>query len=335
MKKFFIVLTLSAVLVYGAFAQVNFGGSLYTGVQLDIPSEGDESFHMNHRDEGNTRLDLTGSVNKGKFGAKLDTTFTYNPAAPENFFRLNGIYGWVNFLKENQLRLSIGKISDAVWVTSLDGEYQFDEVNGARLEYKTPLKGLSVGVVFDVGSNPAINYTAENLMKQTIWGASYVNPNFNTVVAYDLGSNARTLFGFNFTGIDELSTAGIELLASDMALWDESGSIRIDEEVAYRITRPFTAALHLGQVFYGNTDEDVELTFIPGVRYRILPQLTAFLDLEINTKDSFETTNMVITPWLEYSLGGSGLLYLQYSLELPDFKDPVHTIGFGLDIKAF
>ncbi|AEF81765.1 hypothetical protein [Leadbettera azotonutricia] len=326
MKKFFALSVLFAVLACGAFAQVNFGGSLYTGIELNVPNTGDESVGMRHREEGNTKLDLTGTVVTDNYGAKLDTTFVY--PSPDNP-RLNGIYGWANFL-DNQLRLSLGKISDAVWVTSLDNEYKLDDVNGLRLEYKTPLTGLSVGVAFDAG-----DYKVEKFLKQTILGASYVTAYFNTVIAYDMGSNGTTIFGFNFTGIDELSTAGIELQASNMALWDTLGLLRVDEEAAYRVTRAFTASLHLGQEFSGVKNTDADLTFIPGLSYKIIPQLTASLDVKIESPDYFKTTNLEITPCLEYSLSGPALLYLQYTLALPEFKNPSHILGLGLEIKAF
>jgi hypothetical protein len=49
----------------------------------------------------------------------------------------------------------------------------------------------------------------------------------------------------------------------------------------------------------------------------------------------FKTTNLVVYPWLEYSPGGLGLLYLEYQATLPGIREPSHLIGFGLDIKAF
>jgi hypothetical protein len=242
---------------------------------------------------------------------------------------VNGIYGWVNFL-DNQIRLSIGDISDGVWVTSLDNEYNFDEVNGLRVEFRTPLKGLSVGVAVD-----AEDYTFDKFAKHFVFGGSYVSALFNGVFAYDLGNNTRTLFGFNFTGIDDLTTAGIEFSANDLALWDKVGSMVIDEEAAYRIIRPLTVSLHLTQKFRGNPDEDAGFGFRPGIAYRITRALTGSLELEVNTEDAFKTSNLVLTPCLEYSLPGPGLLYLQYDLKVAEFKKPSHTIGFGFEIKSF
>jgi hypothetical protein len=326
MKKIIVLSVLFGVLAGGVYAQIVLGGEIYTGIVLDIPSDGDESIGVNHRKKGNTLFELTATVNKDNFGAKLDTSFVKQPS---DFFRLNGIYGWAYFLNK-QIRLTLGDISDAVWVTTLDNEYRLDDVSGFRLEYKTPLPGLSVGAAFDAGG-----YTLEKFAKQIIFGASYVHALFNAVAAYDMGSNAQTIFGFNFTGIDQLTTAGLELKASDLALWDKMGSLVIDEEVAYKIVNEFTAVLHLGQSFYGKSGSDPGLLFRPGVRYKIVPALTAFLDVEINSQDVFKTTNLVVHPWLEYSLGGLGLLYLEYKVNLADMKTPSHLIGFGLEIKAF
>jgi hypothetical protein len=331
MKKIIVLSVLFGILGGGVYAQVILSGEMYTGIALDIPSDGDESIEVKHREKGNTLFELTATVSKDKFGAKLDTSFTKLPTDQSAAFSVNGIYGWAYFL-DKQIRLTLGDISDAVWVTTLDNEYHLDDVSGFRLEYKTPLPGLSVGAAFDTG-----NYTLKKFAKQIIFGASYVHALCNTVAAYDMGDNADALFGFNFTGIDQLTTAGLELKADNLALWDRQGFLAIDEEAAYRIVDEFTAVLHLGQSFDNseNSSGDPGLLFRPGVRYKIVPALTAFLDVEINSQDVFKTTNLVVHPWIEYSLGGLGLLYLEYQVSLADMKNPSHLIGFGLDIKAF
>jgi hypothetical protein len=325
MKKIIAVSVLFCVLTGGLFAQVTLSGEFHTGVQLDIPPDGDESIDLNHREDGIRIFDFAATVNKDNFGAKLDTSF----AKQSDFFNLNGAFGWVYFL-DRQIRLTMGDISDAVWVTSLS-EYKFDDKEGFRLEYRAPfLPGLNMGAAFEVGG-----YTMEQFFKQIVLGANYVHEFFNTVVAYDLGGNANVIFGFNFTGLDRLTTAGIELKGNELAVWEKTGSLILNEEVAYQITREFTAVLHLGQTLYGKSEEDPALLFRPGVRYKILPPLTAFLDVELGSEDLFKTTNITVHPWVEYSLGNMGLLYLEYKLGLPDMKDASHTIGLGMEIKAF
>jgi hypothetical protein len=325
MKKIIAVSVLFGILTGGLFAQVVLSGEFHTGVELNIPPDGDESIDIHHREEGLTIFDFAATVNKDIFGAKLDTSFTKPPA---DVFELKGAFGWVYFL-DKQIRLTLGKISDAVWVTSLS-EYNLDAVEGFRLEYRTPLQGLNVGAAFEVGG-----YTMEEFVKQAIFGANYVHEFFNTVVAYDLGGNANAIFGFNFTGLDQLTTAGIELKGNNLALWEKMGSLNINEEVAYQITREFTAVLHLEQTLHGKSEDDPILLFRPGVRYRIIPPLTAFLDVELGSEDIFKTTNIQVHPWVEYSLGNMGLLYLEYKLDLPDMKDASHIIGLGMEIKAF
>jgi hypothetical protein len=321
---------LFGVLTGGLFAQVTLSGEFHTGVELNIPSEGDESIKVNNREEGIKFFDLAATVNKDNFGAKLDTSFS-KPSTDQSpdFFRFNGAFGWAYFL-DRQIRLTMGKISEAVWVTSLGSEHKLGDVEGFRLEYKTPLRGLSVGAAFE-----ATDYTMEQFAKQSIFGASYIHEFFNVVAAYDLGSNANAIFGFNFTGLDRLTAAGIEAKGSELALWEKRGSLKIDEEVAYQFTREFTAVLHLGQTLYGDSEKDPGLLFRPGVRYKILPPLTAFLDVELSSTDMFTTTNMVAHPGVEYSLGNMGLLYLEYELSLTDMKDPAHLIGLGMEIKVF
>ena len=171
-----------------------------------------------------------------------------------------------------------------------------------------------------------------------IFGATYVNPMFNTVIAYDMGSNAQLLFGFNFTGIDKLTSAGIQLLATNLATWDSAsvgGEILINEKVGYRIMRPLTVSLLMSQTFYGTSGKDARLYFTPAVAYKILPTLTASLSLEIGSDDLFKNTNMTITPCLEYALKGPALFYVQYELELVAMKEHNHRFGFGIDVKAF
>jgi hypothetical protein len=329
MKKRFVFVVLFGSLVGILSAQVMLRGNLYTGLTADIPYDGEESIGLKNREKGNIVMDVSVAalLREGAYGVKLDTTFSY--IRPDIAFTPKGIYGWAE-LFDRQIRLSLGKISDGVWVTSMDNEYTFDEIAGARVEYRTPLEGLSVGMAFDAG-----DYTFENFAKQLIFGGSYVSAIFNTVAAYDFGSNTRALFGFNFTGIDDLTTAGIELRVTDIALWKKYGELAIDEEVAYRIIRPLTVSLHLGQTAYGKAGSDVGLAFRPGIAYKITQALTGSLDVEVNSNDVFKTSNLVVTPCIEYQLPGSGIFYLQYDLALAKLKEPSHTIGLGFEIKSF
>jgi hypothetical protein len=330
MKKIVFLLVLFSVLAGAAFAQLTFSGDAYAGVEVKKPYEEDENFGLNFRDSGTAtapQFNFAAIATKENYGVKLDTSFIFPLAMPQ--VRLNGIYGWVNFL-DNALRLSIGKISDAVWVTSLDNEYKWDDVTGFRVEYKTPLQGLNVGLAFD-----AEDRDAETFFKQIVFGASYVNPLFNTVFGYDMGSNARALFGFNFTGIDELSAAGIEIAATDLALWDKLGALRVDESLAYRVTRPLTVSLYMWQHFSGVEDADFGLSFMPGASYKLTNTLTASLNVEVFSEDSFDTANLRLLPCLEYTLKGPALFYVEYEMFLAEFEKPSHFFRFGMEIKAF
>ncbi|MDR0760946.1 MAG: hypothetical protein LBF74_12715, partial [Treponema sp.] len=127
MKKIIVLSVLFGVLAGGAYAQVVLGGEMYTGIALDIPYEGDESFGVKHREEGKTLFKLNASASKDRFGAKLDTSFSKLPDGEPAGFSVEGIYGWAYFL-DKQIRLTLGNISDAVWVSSLDNEYHLDDV---------------------------------------------------------------------------------------------------------------------------------------------------------------------------------------------------------------
>jgi hypothetical protein len=329
MKKRIALVVLLSSIVGGVFAQVMLRGDVYTGIAADIPYNGKESIGLKNREKGGSMMDLsaTALLGNGSYGVKLDTTFSY--VRPDLSFTPKGMYGWAE-LFNNKIRLSMGKISDGVWVTGLDNAYVFDEVTGARVEWRTPLEGLSVGMAFDAG-----DYTFEKFAKQLIFGGSYVSAIFNTVLAYDFGSNTQALFGFSFTGIDDLTVAGIELRLTDLALWKTLGALAIDEEVAYRIMRPLTVSLHLAQKVYGDANSDISLAFRPGIAYRFTPAVTVSLEVEVNSDDVFKTTNLVATPCIEYQLPGSGLLYLQYDLAVAKFKEMSHTIGLGFEVRSF
>jgi hypothetical protein len=329
MKKSFVFVVLFGSLAGSVSAQVMLRGNLYTGITADIPYDGEESIGLKNREKGNTVMDVSAAalLGEGAYGVKLDTTFSY--LRPDITFTPKGMYGWTE-LFDRQIRLSLGKISDGVWVTSLDNDYTFDEIAGARVECRTPLEGLSVGMAFDAG-----DYTVENFAKQLIFGGSYVSAIFNIVGAYDFGSNTRALFGFNFTGIDDLTTAGIELRFTDIALWEQYGELAIDEEAAYRIIRPLTVSLHMAQKVYGKAGSDMGLAFRPGLAYKLTRTLTGSLEVEVNSDDVFKTSNLALTPCIEYQLPGSGILYLQYDLTLAALKEPSHAIGLGLEIKSF
>ena len=340
MKRFYIFVFLLFVLSLGVFAQVSFSGDAYVGVEVEKPALWDNTVRMNHREEGAPKFNLAAVAARENYGVKLDLTCqTTNP------FTINGIYGWAYFW-ENQIRLTMGKISDGIWVSRLDpdNEIAFDEITGFRAEYKTPLEGLNVGTVFVVND---LNF--DKFLKKTRLGASYIQYLFNGLIAYDMGKNASFLAAFNFTGIDDLTDAGVELLATNLATWDSDvpgyiGMMQIKEKVGYRIMRPLNVSLLLGQTIYKHPDDPDDpdsnfgMFFKPMVSYRILSDLTASISVEFSTENKFKQTDFTLTPCVEYSLKGPALVYVQYEFNLVDITDTKqdnHKFGFGIDIKAF
>ena len=336
MKKVIIFSILFSLLAGNAFAQLTFSGEAYAGAQYKRDFNGDDSADVYNRIKGGPYFDFGASLVKENYGMKLSTIYqTTSDLQLADAFSLNGLYGWVNFL-DNSIRLTMGQISDAVWVSSLDvdHEFYFDDITGFRVEYKTPLPGLSIGAAF-----PAKDYDGEKFAKKIIFGASYIHPMFNTVFAYDMGNNAQLIYGFNFTGVDQLTSAGFQIKASNLATWDNplvGGVVQVNEKVGYRVIRPLTLTLLAGQTFYGDKDTDVTLFFTPGIAYRIIPALTACLDVEIFSENYFESQVITINPYLEYSLKGGALFYIEYELALAKYKkDSYHAFGFGIDIRAF
>ena len=338
MKRTIIVILLLSILAGSVFAQLSFSGEAYAGFQLEKTYDNDEIVSATHRKEAAPKFEFIATAFRENYGIKFDTTFqTTNP------FTINGIYGWVDFLN-NTIHLSMGKISDAKWVSSLDSDHEifFDKITGFRLEYRTPLQGLNVGAAF-----PADDFSFEKFAKKIIFGASYVQALFNTVIAYDMGNNGRLLFGFNFTGIDDLTSAGIQFKANDFATWDNplrGGEIYINEKVGYRIMRPLIVSLLAEQKIYknpvtlGDPDSDVDLLFMLTGSYRILPVLTGSLTFGLGSPNKFNQTNFILKPCIEYSLKGPALFYVEYELNVNDIADKKqdnHRFGFGIDVMAF
>jgi len=334
MKKPLFLILMAGVLAGSAFAQVSFSGEAHAGVQFRNPVGDGETITTTHREYGAPKFDFTATVMRENYGVRLDTTFQMTDN-PQDHFSLNGIYGWINFL-DNSVRLTVGQMSSPAWVTRLDGrlpEHTLDEITGFRVEYATPIDGLSVGVAFETA-----NYGARQFAEQMIFGANFIHPLFNTVLAYDLGSNGQAIFGFGFTGIPDL-TLGIQLRANNLASWDNEfmhfGALTMHQKIGYRITRPLFVYLIMGQRVFGTSHLDTGLEFTPGVDFRFTPDLTGIFRMTIDSPDNFSTTNLTLRPTLEYTLRGPAIFYLEYELHLADMDSVTHTLGFGITIRAF
>jgi len=339
MKKAIIASLLVGVLTSGAFAQVSFSGSAYAGVQFQNPVGDGETITTTHREEGAPRFDFTATVMRENYGARLDTTFRVAEGADVDALVLNGIYGWVDFdelVGNDLLRLTMGQISSTPWVLPRlhfsHAEIEFGDVRGLRFDYTTPIQGLGVGVAFR-----ADGHGYQRTFERMVFGATYIHPMFNAVFAYDLTANGQSMFGFNFTGIPDL-TAGFHLMAGHLASWDDDffpGTLQLRQAVGYRVVRPLNVFLVASQNFENRSDSDVGLEFIPGIEYRILPDLTGSFSVIIESPDHFTTTNLTLNPLLEYTLRGPAILYFDYQLRFDDMDTVTHTVGFGITIRTF
>ena len=337
MKKVIVFALLFSVLTAGAFAQLTFSGTAYVGIQLEIPydTREDEIINAHHRTEGLPLFNLVATINRPNHGLRLNTNFRVDDEAVS----VEGIYGWVYFL-ENSLRLTMGRISSPAWIANLDPDnaFYFDKITGFRLEYDTPLPGLTVGAAFRTeGTN------LEQVFKRVIFGANYIHPLFNAVFAYNMGSNAHLLFGLNFTGIPDL-TAGIQARVMHLASWDDpgfGGVLELKQRVTYRIMRPLTVSLLMGQTIFAEPRgdwkrRDAELFFTPGVSYTISPGLIASFSTEFRSSDFFDRSRYItLNPSIQYMLGGAAL-YAEYELRLARYwHDSFHRISFGVTITVF
>jgi len=343
MKKVFIAALLVSVLSGNAFAQLTFSGSAYAGIQLQA-QDGDSTVTTDHRTEGPPKFNFVAATIRENYGARLDTTFSYDDYTGGDFV-INGLYAWGDFPgllgflgQDDSLRLTMGQISSTPWVLNTwhhsHAEIKFGDVRGFRIEYATPLPGLSVGVAFRADDHD-FQRTAERM----VFGATYIHPMFSTVFSYDLTANGQALFGFNFSGIPDLM-AGFQLRAERIASWNgdsgqNHGALRLRQMVEYRVIRPLNVSLIMTQDISRVPDSDVRLEFIPGVEYRFLPNLTGSLSVIIESPDHFSTTNLTINPILEHTLRGPAILYVEYALRLDNMDRATHTFGFGITIRAF
>ncbi|MCL2380148.1 MAG: hypothetical protein FWC64_00980 [Treponema sp.] len=350
MKKAIIAILLTSVLSAAAFAQVLFSGEVFAGIQLQRNHNENETIGTYHRDEGAPRFDFTATVVRENYGARLDTSFQmFNE--PDRHVTLNGIYGWVNLpglFGDDSFRLTMGQISSPAWVTRLHAdlpEHYLDKIRGFRIEYATPMPGLSVGAAFRTTGADGNNYDLETFAKNMIFGANFIHPMFSAVFAWDVGGNAQTIFGFNFTGIPDL-TAGLQLRANRLASWDDPphgypGMLQVHYKVGYRIMRPLFTYLIFGQRFHGQSGVGPYWEITPGVEYSFLPNLTGSFSV---TLDNFEgnplfggtpNNNLTLRPALELMLAGPAFFYAEYVLRMENMERNYHTFGFGITIRAF
>ncbi|MCL2374847.1 MAG: hypothetical protein FWC65_06360 [Treponema sp.] len=345
---------LACVCAASAFAQVTFSGEANMGIQLTNPPDADETITTTHREYGSPRFDLSATVIRDNYGARLVTRFQNREGMEP--LEVRGIYGWVDWDglagQDDSLRLSMGQFASGLWVIQLDSdieEFDIDRITGFRLTYDTPIQGLSVGAAFR-----STGQDAEAFGEQMIFGGTLITPLFSALFVYDLGWNVRTLFGINFPGFGFIGlpdlSFGFKIRADRLATWDSStalgGQMRMYQRIGYRISWPVSVSLIAGQRIYARNNtagDDMWMMFGPGItyRHRSLPNLTASLRAMIDSADHFSTQNLIIRPAIEKSLAGPAIFYVQYQLNLDDFgsSNPMdratHTISFGLDIRAF
>ena len=341
MKKAIIVFLLVSALAGSAFAQLTFSGSAYAGVRFQNSVGDGETITTHHREEGVPRFDFTATAMRENYGVRLDTTFRAQDGEDAESLSLNGIYGWVDFegpLGSDPVRLTIGHMSSTPWVLPRfhhsHSVIEFGDIRGFRVEYTTPLPGLSAGFALR-GEGLNLEHTFE----RAVIGATYIHPMFSAVFSYDWSANGRAMLGFNFTGIPDL-TAAFQLEASRIASWDDDlffGTIDMRQMFGFRVMRQLNVFLIMQQNIENSPDSDVGLQFIPGVEYRILPDLTGFFNMIIDSPDHFSTTNLTLEAVVERTLRGPAILYVEYAVRFGDMDmdNVTHTFGFGITIRAF
>ena len=320
-------------------AVLTLGGKASAGMQVYADDSGNTVSAL-HRKDGSPLFNLTAAAQAANYGIKLDTDFR---AEAGSEVTLNGIYGWAAFMDDG-LHVSVGKISDAKWVASgidPDGnERSYDGVTGARVDADVPfVQGLNVG--FALRAN---DWDTETMLKNTVFGASYNSGSLGSVLAYDMSGNGNILVGVNYSDLVPRLDAGIRLEATNLNTFGSDtfgGQMAVYEKASYRLAAPrLTPYVILGQTFYGNGDKTA-LVFNPGISCRIdaVPGLTAFFGAKLETPDYFDTNALALKPEVEYSLGGTALIYAEYEMGIDNLSasDPAigNRFGIGLEVKAF
>ncbi|MDR3284620.1 MAG: hypothetical protein LBS97_05535 [Treponema sp.] len=194
MKKFFMLPVLAALAIGSVFAQeFTVSGELKTGFYWERKQQGDneveETGYVHNNDDAganqgrfrlNMQLDKENVGMKVRFEQTLWTTST--PGWAYSF-----AYGY--FL-DNQLKISGGKLGDSPWAAG--GPERWDELDtkiGIRTELMPQfIPGLNIGFVlndWDQGLNiSTTNKTIDELLKETVLGASYENDYFGVRVAF-------------------------------------------------------------------------------------------------------------------------------------------------------
>jgi hypothetical protein len=319
-------------------AVLTLGGKASAGLQIDADDSGNTVSAL-HRKDGSPLFNLTAVAQTENYGIKLDTDLR---AETGNELTLNGIYGWAAFM-DGDLRVSVGKISDAKWVAAIDPsipERSYDDITGARVDWNVPdVQGLNVG--FALRAN---EWDAETMLKNTVFGASYNRDSLSSVLAYDMSGNGNILAGVNYSDVVPRLDAGLRLEATNLNTFGADlfpGQMAVYEKAAYRLAAPrLTPYIILGQTFFGNGDKTA-LVLNPGVSYRVdaVPGLTAFFGAKLATPDYFDTSSLALKPGVEYSLGGTALIYAEYEMGIDNLSasDPAigSRFGIGLEVKAF
>jgi hypothetical protein len=333
MKKIISVVLLFYALAGAAFAELALNGEAYFGIQFEKQeSSEDEQLTTTHRKEGMPMVGLDVVYTDDNFGLKTATVLR----AKDDPFTLKGVYGWASFF-DYSLDVLIGKINDPKWVVCVDPDTEryYDDILGLRVEYTVPfLEGLSVGfaVPFDKSD-------LENTGKRIIYGFDYIHPFFTAVGAYQLAYNTRFIFGFDFTGVPDL-TAGFQIQGLKLALWERESflaELEFYEKIGYNIIQPLTISLLLGQTMYADKKMDVSLSFAPTISYHITPNMLCSLSVAVSSTDMFETIKNVVKPVFEYKIGSYTVLYVQYECDIRNEYDirTAHRLGIGIDIKSF
>ena len=347
MKRIILVTGMLAVTAALAFSQgLFFSGDLTTGFVFIMPGPelGDELGNGKGEREATdvrmkgesvdaptNRLRLFGELDGGNYGTKFMLNFDFDAlftelADVENIKTFTwGIdpgkqaaWVWGEFF-HNYLRLSVGKIGDNVWNTTLDEKWGLEEYRtGVRAEIKAGY-GISAGFLFKIPPQYVAaeeRYTFTRLLNEMVFGFRYDNSVLSAALAFELDGNDNhrndeqaMTFGFLYRGRPGLHT-GFETKLQNLGLSKDhpfdytNFAFQFMEMAGYDFSSSFYGRLKIFQKKEAGSD-NWSLDMYPFMIYKFSRWLEVGGELGFgaNMSKFADTWYVAVKPLMYYHLG--------------------------------
>ena len=349
MKKFLLVAGLLA-LASALFAQgLGFYGDMVTGFVFTAPGPENETLPGEKEktdirlkgesvDAPTNRLQLNGEFDGGNYGVKFRLFYDFDTLLTDytkmrdvdNLKTYNwgfdpakqAAWVWGDFFGDF-LRLSIGKLGDNKWNTTLDEKWGLEEYRtGLRAEIN-PGFGFNGGILFKIPPQYAAaeeKYTFKRLLSEMIIGGRYDNSLFSAALAIELDGHdnlrddeQELTFGFMYRGKPGMQT-GVEAKMQNLG-WGNfpfdytDFSFSVLQMIGYDFSSMFYGRLKIYEKKQSGAD-DWTLEMYPFAIYKFSRWLEVGGELGFGADmNSFaDTWYFAIKPLMYYHLGANATL---------------------------